>query len=135
MEKRKDHVKLWFPAGYGAQNLYSLKVDILQDDELLNTQRQTTGFRAVELVRESDSMGESFYFRINSIDIFCGGSCWIPADNLLPRLTPAKYREWLQLMIEGNQIMTRYVNYTYHASSSSSPSSPHAPSPFLVQSQ
>lgn len=63
----------------------------------------------IELVQEPDSAGESFFFRINGVDIFCGGSCWIPADSLPPRVSPEKYRSWLELMIEGRQNMTRYV--------------------------
>ncbi|CAI6092577.1 unnamed protein product [Clonostachys chloroleuca] len=99
--------KLWFPVGYGGQPLYDVDVYILKDGQTLDSWSRKTGFRRSELVQVDDSHGQSFYFRINGIDIFCGGSCWIPADSLLPRITADKYRKWLQLMVEGNQIMTR----------------------------
>ncbi|KAK2686096.1 hypothetical protein QWA68_015365 [Fusarium oxysporum] len=102
-----DQPKLWYPAGYGHQPQYSVSVSIVKDSQKLDAKTKKTGFRRSELVQKGDSHGKSFFFRINNIDIFCGGSCWIPADNLLPRITSAKYRDWLKLMIEGNQIMTR----------------------------
>ncbi|RGP80679.1 beta-mannosidase [Fusarium longipes] len=98
---------LWYPAGYGKQSLYSLTVHALYQGTVLNTWEKKTGFRKSQLVREKDDQGESFYFRINNVDIFCGGSCWIPAHSLLPSLTADNYRSWLQIMIEGNQVMTR----------------------------
>ena len=79
----------------------------------LDTWQKKSGFRRSELVQKDDRYGQSFYFCINNVDIFCGGSCWIPADNFLPRATPDVYRSWLKLMIEGNQIMTRYAPLSY----------------------
>lgn len=105
-----DNIKLWYPVGYGSQNLYNLRVDILHQDVVLDSYEQRTGFRQVELIQAHDSHGQSFYFRCNNIDIFCGGACWIPADSLLPRVSSKKYRRSLELMIEGNQNMIRYVS-------------------------
>ncbi|KAF4334987.1 beta-mannosidase [Fusarium beomiforme] len=102
-----DDPKLWYPAGYGPQSLYDVTVTIASDSQQLDKRSKTTGFRKSELIQKDDSHGKSFFFRINNVDIFCGGSCWIPADSFLPRITSAKYRDWLKLMVEGNQIMTR----------------------------
>lgn len=102
-----DDPKLWFPAGYGPQSLYNVTATIALDGQQLDKRSKDTGFRRNELIQKHDSHGQSFFFRVNNIDIFCGGSCWIPADSFLPRITPAKYRDWLQLMVEGNQTMTR----------------------------
>lgn len=84
-----------------------MSVSISKDSQKLDAKTKKTGFRKSELVQNGDSHGKSFFFRINNVDIFCGGSCWIPADSFLPRITAAKYREWLKLIIEGNQIMAR----------------------------
>ncbi|CAM1502503.1 Fc.00g044870.m01.CDS01 [Cosmosporella sp. VM-42] len=102
-----DGPKLWYPHGYGDQALYDVSVEIVKDGIVLDTWTKKTGFRRSELVQDNDSHGQSFYFRVNNIDVFCGGSCWIPADSFLPRISAERYREWLQLMIQGNQIMTR----------------------------
>jgi beta-mannosidase len=102
---------LWYPHGYGEQPLYTLKATFSPaDDSAASTPKiKTTGFRRCELIQEPDQYGKSFYFRINGIDVFCGGSNWIPADSLLPRISESEYRKWMELMVEGGQIMTRYV--------------------------
>lgn len=95
---------LWYPAGIGAQTLYSLKASLVSNHHAFKT--KLIGFRRIQLIQEPDIFGKSFYFRINNIDIFCGGSCWIPADSFLS-VTAKDYREWMQLLREGNHIMVR----------------------------
>ncbi|KAK3331893.1 glycoside hydrolase family 2 protein [Cercophora scortea] len=109
--------QLWWPRGYGAQNLYELRVrssivrgldtEGLTRADVLAEERLTVGFRNAELVQERDSHGQSFYFRINGVDVFAGGSCWIPADSLLSRMTLERYRDWVQVLADGNQTMVR----------------------------
>ncbi|KFX95141.1 hypothetical protein V490_04005 [Pseudogymnoascus sp. VKM F-3557] len=98
---------LWYPHGYGAQVRYNLEAVLMVEDVVLHRTQQKIGFRRAELIQEQDANGKSFYFRINGVDIFAGGSCWIPADNFTPRISSDRYRQWLTLMVEGNQIMTR----------------------------
>lgn len=89
--------------------MYDVVVQVVKENVTLDVYEKKTGFRNSKLIQIDDVHGQSFYFRVNNIDVFCGGSCWIPAESMLPRLTPEKYRSWLQLMIDGNQIMTRFV--------------------------
>ena len=102
---------LWYPHGYGEQHQYHLDVILISKNssEALHSENYKIGFRQTELVQEKDKFGTSFYFRINGVDIFAGGACWIPADSFIPRLTREKYRDWLKIMTEGNQIMIRYA--------------------------
>ncbi|KAF2870056.1 glycoside hydrolase superfamily [Massariosphaeria phaeospora] len=101
-------VDLWWPRGYGSQSLYQTRVYLeTTDGTPLDEKNITTGFRKVELIQEPDANGTSFYFRINNVDIFSGGSCWIPADSFLTQLTAEKYRDWMKLAAEGNQTMVR----------------------------
>lgn len=102
-----DKPQLWFPHGCGEQPLYALETALLRDGALLDSSSIRTSFRKAELIREPDTIGESFFFRINGHDVFCGGSCWIPADSMLPRLRDEDYRAWLTTMKEGNQVMIR----------------------------
>lgn len=101
--------QLWWPRGFGKQNMYGVEVSVMSHDEdVLDTVSKTIGLRQAELVREKDAFGESFYFRVNGVDIFCGGSNWIPADSFLVRTTPDQYREWIVSHVaEGNQAMVR----------------------------
>lgn len=109
-----EAIALWWPRGYGAQNLYIVQAEAYAPSDgssaspvPLHCISQHVGFRRAELIQEPDSHGTSFYFRINDTDIFCGGACWIPADSLLTRLTPADYHAWMQLAAAGNQTMLR----------------------------
>jgi beta-mannosidase len=94
---------LWFPHGYGKQTLYTFSAKLQDIDSIT----KKIGLRKVELVQEPDKVGKTFFFRINDVDVFCGGSDWIPADNFVPRITEEKYRKWIQMMVDGNQVMIR----------------------------
>jgi beta-mannosidase len=104
---REPH--LWHPAGYGHQTRYKLKASVYapNSEKVLATKTKLIGFRRVQLIQDPDQWGKSFYFRINNVDIFSGGSCWIPASSFLPDTTPKQYRDWIRLLVEGNQIMVR----------------------------
>ncbi|KAI0853848.1 glycoside hydrolase family 2 protein [Daldinia vernicosa] len=102
MEFRIDNPELWYPFVYGQQVRYELKATIAGDEKT-----KLIGFRRSELVQEKDEFGKSFYFRINGIDVFGGGSCWIPADSFVSQIPPQRYRDWMKLMVEGNQHMLR----------------------------
>ncbi|KAF2719673.1 glycoside hydrolase family 2 protein [Polychaeton citri CBS 116435] len=99
--------KLWFPHGHGDQPLYTLTATVMHGTYELHTLSKQTGFRKCELVQEPDQHGTSFFFRINGLDIFCGGSDWIPGDSFTPRISEGRYRRWLQTLIDGNQAMVR----------------------------
>lgn len=98
---------LWYPHGYGAQSRYFLDAELFRDGIKVHHVTRRIGFRQALLIQEPDLDGKSFYFRLNGVDIFAGGSCWIPADNFIPRLSSNAYRQWVRLMVDGNQIMTR----------------------------
>lgn len=100
--------RLWWPHGYGSQSLYDFNVKVFgMDGSEIASSSKKIGFRQADLIQEPDSIGKSFYFRINGVDVFCGGSDWIPADNFTPRVTEDKYRKWLELMVDGFQVMIR----------------------------
>ena len=98
-----DKPQLWYPHGYGSQTRYELKAIAGSYD----TKSKLIGFRRTELIQETDDYGKSFYFRINGHDIFAGGSCWIPGDSFVSQISAERYRDWMKLMVEGNQIMVR----------------------------
>lgn len=102
-----DKPKLWYPARYGEQPLYSITA-ILDGKESTKVTK-SCGIRKVELVQDPlhGQPGTSFYFRVNDVPIFCGGSNWIPTDSFNPRTTKDKYREWVKLALDGNQSMLR----------------------------
>jgi beta-mannosidase len=102
-----NHPELWWPHGYGSQTLYELSVSLTGGGIELHHVSKKFGFRTSEVIQQQDKHGKSFFFRINGVDIFCGGSCWIPADSLLPSISPERYRKWIELMVAGGQVMSR----------------------------
>jgi beta-mannosidase len=103
------NVQLWYPHGYGAQPLYTVTATAITDGMSLHKATRRTGFRKGELVQQPDAIGKTFFFRVNGVDVFCGGSDWIPADSFTPRISEEKYRKWLELMVDGYQVMIRYA--------------------------
>lgn len=109
--------ELWYPHGYGAQPLYTFTATLKDvKGREIDSVSKTIGVRSVKVVERElkDQPGTSFFFEVNGVPLFCGGSNWIPADNFIPRISKAKYREWLQLLKDGNQIMARYVFPPHH---------------------
>ncbi|KAK4680748.1 Beta-mannosidase B [Podospora pseudoanserina] len=104
-----DNPSLWYPFRYGEQPLYTLTATILSGDDEISSISKRIGLRRAELVQQPllDQPGTSFFFRVNNIPIYCGGSDWIPADNFIPRITAQKYYEWISLIRDGNQFMVR----------------------------
>jgi len=101
--------KLWYPKPYGKQPLYTLTATLLSGDNTIHAQSKKFGLRRGELIQRTmtDQPGTTFFFEVNNIPIFCGGSDWIPADNFIPRISKEKYYDWIKLVADGNQFMIR----------------------------
>ncbi|KAM5355288.1 hypothetical protein ACJ41O_001934 [Fusarium nematophilum] len=106
------HIKnpaLWYPIRYGKQPLYTIHATLLENDDKVDSISKRIGLRRLELVqRELDGQpGTSFFFEVNNVPLFCGGSNWIPADTFVPRISREKYHDWVKLVADGNQFMIR----------------------------
>lgn len=101
--------KLWYPHTYGKQPLYMLSATLYQNDVALDTASKRFGLRRARVVQRklNDAPGLTFFFEINNIPIFCGGSNWIPADSFTPMIGAERYRKWVETAVDGNQIMLR----------------------------
>ena len=104
-----DNPSLWYPIRYGKQPLYTVKATLLVGADEVDSLSKRIGLRRAELVQRplEGQPGTSFFFEVNNIPLYCGGSDWIPADNFIPRITPERYRNWVKLVADGNQFMIR----------------------------
>ena len=88
--------KLWWPNGYGEQNLYTVEVTLFFEDEVLDVWTRRIGLRTMTMHIEKDQWGESFACQVNGVDIFAMGADYIPEDHLLGRVTPETTRTLLE---------------------------------------
>lgn len=110
LEWEPGKVQLWYPVGYGAQPIYTVQVTLVDEEgHALDNKSEKIAFRRACVIQNKliDEEGLSFFFEINNIRIFCGGSNWIPADSFLTTMTAERYRSWLMLLKNGNQNMVR----------------------------
>ena len=98
--------KLWWPNGMGEQYLYDLNISIF-DEHSIDSKSLKIGIRTIELVREPDSIGTSFYFKVNGHPVFMKGANYIPQDAFLARPSKQHYKHILSSAKKANMNMIR----------------------------
>lgn len=101
-------LKLWWPRGYGEPYRYQARF-ALKDrrGRVLDSLSMPVGFRTTELVREADSAGRSFFFRINGQPVFAKGANYIPGTMMLPTRSHAELLQLFDDMESANFNMVR----------------------------
>lgn len=82
------HPRLWWPNGYGPQNLYALKLKFTIHTKLSDQQTVLTGIR--QLSSEFNTHTGSRQLYVNGQKIFIKGGNWIISDEML-RFSDARY--------------------------------------------
>ncbi len=67
-----DNPRLWWPNGYGEQNLYSCRFDVTSDGQTVDTETQTFGMREYKYKKENTA----FVVYINGKKVYCKGGNW-----------------------------------------------------------
>lgn len=109
-----QHPALWFPNGYGPQNLYQFGVRISDGARPIDAHEVHTGLRSVVLQRVNDKWGRSFTFLVNGIPIFAKGANLIPLDSFPTRVTEAQMQPLLASAREANMNMLRVWGGGYY---------------------
>ncbi len=102
-----ENPKLWWTNGLGEQFLYDLNFELLINNVSVENKTIKHGVRTVELVTDTDSLGENFYFKLNGVPVFMKGANYIPQDNLLTRVSSEDYKKILLQAKEMNINMLR----------------------------
>ena len=98
--------RLWWTNGLGEPHLYNISGKLrVKDIEVSKDTR--IGIRTLELVREKDGEGTSFYFKLNGHPVFMKGANYIPNDVFLPRVTEENYRKVVETAKISNCNMLR----------------------------
>ena len=99
-----ENPRLWWVRGYGEQNLYDLEIEMTAGGRVIDRCRKEIGLRTltVSTAKDLDGGGSEFCFVNNGVKIFSMGANYIPQDNLLSRVTPARLDEMMVQCLDGN---------------------------------
>ncbi len=98
---------LWWPNGLGAPHQYFFDFSLYQNQKKIEEQQLKIGLRTIELVQEKDTVGKSFYFKVNGVPVFMKGANYIPPDSFLPRATDSVYKSIVKTAVDANMNMLR----------------------------
>jgi len=99
--------RLWYPAGYGEQPLYSFGANIAIGGVVQDKKALRTGLRSVELRQAPDQWGRSFEFVVNGIPIFAKGADVTPLNKFPTETTVERTRAVLQSVKDAHMNMIR----------------------------
>ena len=102
--------ELWHPRGRGAQTLYKIRFDLINDSgDIVESASKRIGFRKVELdtsriskeISGKDSK-HMFAIKVNGERLWIRGANWIPDDPFPTRVSADRYRQRINDMLEVN---------------------------------
>ena len=100
--------QVWWPNGYGAQPLYTVRVTLVATDgTVLDLHEKRLGLRTLELRQEPDAWGRSFVFVVNGVKILAKGANWIPTDSFPTRITTEQLEMLLGAAVAAHMNMLR----------------------------
>lgn len=101
------HPKRWWCNGLGDPNLYPFTIAIAQKNNKLDAKKLAIGLKTIELVQEKDTLGKSFYFKLNGKPVFIKGANYVPPDSFLPRVPKTTYASLVENAKKTNMNMLR----------------------------
>ena len=102
-----DNPKLWWSNGLGEQFLYNFELKVKNENDLIDTINEKIGIRSLEVIREEDEFGKSFYVKLNGVPVFMKGANYIPQDNFQNRVGFNEYDFIIKSAAEANMNMLR----------------------------
>jgi beta-mannosidase len=95
----------WHMSGHGIQHLYRFSCTLQGDRS--QAVSCTTGFRSLEFINQTDSLGAAFGFRVNGRDVFIRGANLVPPDPFPSRIGDAECEVLVRKAREANFNMLR----------------------------
>lgn len=89
-EHKIRNPKLWWPAGYGEQNLYNIKIEFEEDNSRSVMDQESVQFGVREIQTDWNGFTRSKEIYVNGQRVFIKGGNWIISDAML-RFTNERY--------------------------------------------
>ena len=102
-----ENPKLWWCNGMGEAHLNDLHVELFDEKNKIDEKTTLYGIRTIELINEKDSIGTSFFFKLNGKRVFMKGANYIPQDMFLTDVKESQYHELLGKVKAANMNMLR----------------------------
>lgn len=102
-----NNPELWYTNGSGKQAMYHFQFNRIDKIKSVPFHQLEIGLRTIELVRQKDSIGEQFYFKVNGKPVFMKGANYVPQDNFVTRVTPEKQNKLIDRAKQSNMNMIR----------------------------
>ena len=102
-----DEPQLWWPNEFGEQPLYDFEIHLKSNGKLLDSKKIRTGIKTVQLVREPDAAGSSFYFKVNGQSIYAKGANYVPEEMIETWINPENTLKLLKMAQEAHFNMLR----------------------------
>lgn len=93
---------LWWPNGFGEQNLYAMSCVLNHEDFKVDRRDFKIGLRELTVNTDPDQWGSKFSFMINGINIFSMGANYIPEDNILNWTNPRRTEQLIRDCTKAN---------------------------------
>ena len=114
IEAELSDIHLWWPSGYGAQNLYTGEFALLDvNHKVLEQHTGKTGFRKIKMIMNEGAWQLEGGFpksrafapaslEVNHRRIFAKGANWVHPEVFMGTVTPERYREQIVLAKNAN---------------------------------
>lgn len=98
---------LWWTHDLGRPDLHTATVDLLVDDQVVDSRSTTFGIRTIELDRSEDGFGRAFTFVLNGERVSARGANWVPADLAVAEPDHHRYEALVTAARDANMNMLR----------------------------
>jgi beta-mannosidase len=106
--------RLWWPNGMGEAWLYPYTLRLCYGGNIIDSAQLRVGLRTIELVRESDNAGSSFFFKVNGRAFFAKGANLIPPDIFPSRVKDSTYLDLVKDAADSRMNMLRVWGGGYY---------------------
>jgi beta-mannosidase len=103
-----DAPKLWWPNGYGEQNLYTVNAQVTCRGSVSKMDEKLIGIRTITVDHSKrPDATRNFRFVVNGVAVYCKGGNWVPTDSVYLRTPLEKYRVLVEEAKEQHFTMLR----------------------------